>query len=73
MIKFSCSECGQAYRVSGEYAGKSVRCKRCRQINTIPQHEKDGLGSGNSLIAYDNLLRELAEDEKTAPALERDA
>lgn len=73
MIKFSCSECGQSYRVSDEYAGKRVRCKGCSQVNTIPQPESDTVGSGDSIAAYNNLLKELSEVEKTAPTVEIDA
>ncbi len=70
MIKFNCSECGQSYRVSDEYAGKRVRCKGCSQINTIPQAENETVGNGDSLAAYNNLLKELSKAEKNTPALE---
>jgi len=70
MIKFSCSECGQVYRVSDEYVGKRVRCKACSQVNTIPQPENEMLGNGDSILAYNNLLKELAKAEKAAAAVE---
>ena len=70
MIKFKCSECGQSYRVSDEYAGKRVRCKGCSQVNMIPQRENDTVGSGDSIAAYNNLLRELSKVEKNAPTIE---
>ena len=70
MIKFSCSNCSQAYRVSDEYAGKRVRCKSCNHINTIPQPEDDMVGSGDSIAAFNNLLQELSKVEKTAPTVE---
>ncbi len=70
MIKFSCSNCSQAYRVSDEYAGKRVRCKGCNHINTIPQPETDTAGSGDSIAAYNNLLQELLKAEKQAPTVE---
>ena len=39
MIKFDCTKCGHSYNVSEEYAGKRVRCKECKEINTIPSVE----------------------------------
>ena len=71
MIKFSCSKCGRSYRVSDEYGGKRVRCKGCSQVNTIPQPESENLGNGDSIAAYNNLLKELSKAEKTAPRSER--
>lgn len=70
MIKFNCSHCSQAYRVSDEYAGKRVRCKSCNHINTIPQPADDMVGSGDSIAAFNNLLQELSKAEKTAPTVE---
>ena len=29
MIKFSCSKCGQSYKVPNDYIGKTVKCKKC--------------------------------------------
>lgn len=73
MIRFSCSECSQSYRVSDDYAGKRVRCKGCNHINTIPQPENDATaGSGDSIAAYNNLLQELSKAEKNAPTVEID-
>ncbi|MHC4551756.1 MAG: MJ0042-type zinc finger domain-containing protein [Planctomycetota bacterium] len=70
MIKFSCSQCSQSYRVSDEYAGKRVRCKSCNHVNTIPQPVNETVGSGDSIAAYNNLLQELSKVEKTAPTVE---
>ena len=70
MIKFYCSQCAQSYRVSDEYAGKRVKCKNCNQVNTIPQAGDETVGSGDSIAAYNNLLKELSEAEKTAPTVE---
>ena len=69
-IKFKCSECGKSYRVSDKYAGKRVRCKGCSQVNTIPQPENDTVGRGDSIAAFNNLLRELSMAEKNTPTLE---
>ena len=70
MIKFRCSECDRVYRVSDGYAGKRVRCRMCSQVNTIPQLENETLGNGDSVSAYNDLLKELAKAEKDAPTLE---
>lgn len=70
MIKFTCSNCAQSYRVSDEYAGKRVRCKSCNHVNTIPTPESDVTGSGDSIAAYNNLLQELSKNEKQAPAVD---
>ncbi len=70
MINFCCSKCGQAYRVSDKYAGKRVKCKDCDQVNTIAQPENEMLGNGDSITAYNNLLKELAKAEKLEPAVE---
>jgi phage FluMu protein Com len=70
MIKFDCTKCGHSYNVSEEYAGKRVRCKECKEINTIPSVELDTDHSGDSLDAYNCLLQELSECEKNAPTTE---
>ena len=69
MIKFSCTDCGKAYRVPEEYAGKRVRCKGCQHVNTIPTPEVE-TNKEDSIAAYNNLLQELSKIEKTAPTLE---
>ena len=69
MIKFDCTKCGHSYNVSEEYAGKRVRCKECKEINTIPSVELE-TDSGDSLDAYNCLLQELLECEKKAPTIE---
>lgn len=72
MIKFSCTQCGNNYRVSDEYAGKRVKCKSCATVNVIPaaETEKSVIGSGDSIAAYNNLLQELLKYEQQAPPLE---
>ena len=72
MIKIRCSECHRVHRVSDRYAGKNVRCRMCSQVNTIPQPENETLGNGDSISAYNDLLRELAKAEKDAPTVEND-
>ena len=70
MIKFTCSSCAQSYRVPDQYAGKRVRCKSCKHINTIPGEETVTLDSGDSIAAYNSLLQELSKIEKQAPEVE---
>lgn len=72
MIKFSCTHCGHSYRIPDEYAGKRVKCKGCGTVNTIPavDTEKNVIGSGDSIAAYNSLLQELLKDEQQAPPLE---
>lgn len=73
MIKFTCSQCAQSYRVSDEYAGKRVRCKACNNVNTIPASKIEiatKTGSEDSITAYNNLLLELSKCEKQAPAVD---
>ena len=73
MIKFECTKCGHSYRVSDNYAGKRVRCKQCSTVNQIPSPENEKIGCGDSVAAYNQLLQELSQYEKTAPALDPNA
>lgn len=70
MIKFTCSNCAQSYRVSDEYAGKRVRCKACNHVNTIPTPEPEPVDKEDSITAYNNLLLELSKAEKQAPTVD---
>lgn len=80
MIVFKCSKCNHEYKVADEYAGKKARCKACEHINTIPRPAIKSKGpqtpfivsSGDSVAAYNNLLQELLQQEKTAPSFELD-
>ena len=36
MIQFKCTNCGQGFNVPDKYAGKRVKCKKCDQVNAIP-------------------------------------
>lgn len=36
MISFSCDNCGKAFSVSEEYAGRRARCKACGATVTVP-------------------------------------
>lgn len=78
MILFKCSKCSHEYKVADEHAGKKARCKSCEQVNTIPFPPVKSKGpqtpfivsSGDSVAAYNNLLQELLQQEKTAPSLD---
>lgn len=39
MIKFRCPSCSQKLGVPDEYAGKRVRCTRCKEATQVPQPE----------------------------------
>lgn len=39
MIKFHCPSCSQKLGVPDEYAGKRVRCTRCKEATQVPQPE----------------------------------
>ena len=70
MIKFDCSKCGHSYRVSDQYDGKRVRCRECTTINLISASEPEKVSCGDSIAAYNNLLRELLKCEQQAPTIE---
>lgn len=75
MITFKCSKCGHEYRVDDIHAGKKARCKSCENVNTIPAAAKPAAtgrvpGSGDTVAAYNSLLQELLQQEKTAPSVE---
>ncbi|MBM4076824.1 MAG: hypothetical protein FJ267_14440 [Planctomycetes bacterium] len=38
-INFECSNCGKAYRLSDELAGKKARCKACDAVIVIPSND----------------------------------
>ena len=73
MIKFNCTSCEQAYRVSDTYSGKKVRCKSCKSINVIPSPETQKAGCGDSIAAYNDLLKELLKAEKHSPTVEMES
>ncbi len=41
MIRFSCSNCGAAFKVKDEHAGKRVKCPKCATANTVPAADDD--------------------------------
>ena len=40
MISFSCSRCGQKFKVKDEYAGRSSTCPACKQAVVVPQPDR---------------------------------
>ena len=37
MIPFTCSQCGTTYDVDEELAGKTIRCRQCREYGKVPR------------------------------------
>lgn len=70
MIRFSCSKCNHGYRVPDEYAGKKAFCKKCKNVNVIPELEPEfDFSSENfdSGAEYHEVFQELLKWEKVAP------
>jgi hypothetical protein len=75
LIQFSCTKCKHEYRVPDEYAGKKARCKKCENVNVIPDlqpvadfsHE-----SYDSGAEFHDVFEELLRWEKQAPPAEVD-
>jgi len=40
-IPFTCAKCGTKMTVKAALAGKKVRCKSCREVNTVPTPEEE--------------------------------
>jgi len=45
MIKFHCNKCGKGIKAPDKYAGKKVKCPKCKSSNLLP--------SGDDLQAYE--------------------
>ena len=81
VIQFSCSKCNHEYRVPDEYAGKKARCKKCKNVNLIPESmvaassavgmtfdsENFDYDSFDSGAEYLDAFQELLKWEKQAP------
>ncbi len=65
MITFACKKCGSTYKLSDEYAGKRVRCKKCSHVIEI----KAAAAVDESMPDFDSLFTALAEEERSAPTL----
>lgn len=73
MIQFSCSECSHEYRVPDEYAGKKARCKKCRNVNLIPDLQpvvEFSTECCDSGAEFHDAFQELLRWEKQAPPAE---
>jgi hypothetical protein len=77
MIQVKCEKCEYTYNVDEIHAGKSIRCKQCGDITTVPfspgmsfgyfsnvQYKADGMTPD-----FDELFAALAHEELTAPPL----
>ena len=42
MIHFSCPKCGKKYAAPPKFAGKTVRCRSCRQKLELPRTAATG-------------------------------
>ncbi len=78
MIEFNCEKCECFYKVNDDYSGKSVRCKKCGHVMTVPMpaalpfgyigdivYEDDGMTPN-----FDELFMALSREEREAPTLE---
>ena len=78
MIQFKCTNCGQSFNVPDKYAGKRVKCKKCEQVNAIPNPTSEGktVSSSEMDMSLDfmeenvDALRALLKHEKEAPPME---
>ncbi|MBC8379868.1 MAG: zinc-ribbon domain-containing protein [Planctomycetes bacterium] len=65
MISFACENCSSAYKLSDEYAGKRVRCKKCDHVILV----KAPAAVEGSMPDFHSLFSALAEEERSAPTL----
>ncbi len=75
MIQFCCSKCNHEYRVPEEYAGKRARCKKCKNVNVIPDLQPVADFSSenyDSGAEFRNVFEELLKWERQAPPAEVD-
>jgi hypothetical protein len=73
VIQFSCTKCDHEYRVPGEYGGKKARCKKCKNVNVIPEHRPIadfGSECYDSGAEFHEVFRELLKWERQAPAVD---
>ena len=66
MLEFECEKCGNHFKLSDEYAGRHVGCKKCGHVflvGKIPLVDEN-------MPDFDSLFTALAEEERRAPALE---
>ena len=53
MLELTCWACGWDGRVPDHYAGMSVRCKRCRTVNAVPDPATQEVYVADLLAAID--------------------
>ena len=66
MLEFECAKCGSHYKLSDEYAGKRVGCRKCGHVFLVEQTPP----IDKSMPDFDSLFTALAEEERQAPTLE---
>jgi predicted Zn finger-like uncharacterized protein len=76
-ITAKCDECGTAYRVKDEAAGKSMRCKTCGETFSVPRQAASGGSTKKPKPAADDDdflsgLRAAASSERNAARAEDD-
>ncbi|MHC5061559.1 MAG: TFIIB-type zinc ribbon-containing protein [Planctomycetota bacterium] len=71
MIKYKCSKCGLQLTISAEHAGKRVRCKKCHQIDVVPQAPPvSGANTPQEFMEqHSQIFEALLKHEKEAPAI----
>ncbi len=54
MIKFQCPHCDKHLGAGSDYAGKTVKCKRCQQPITVPLHANEARpkAAGSEVIKF---------------------
>lgn len=70
MIQFSC-ECGQKLKVDDKYAGKKIRCPKCKAVAMVPSEEEDFAQAVSASAATQRMRSPDSEeyDFKTLPKL----
>ncbi len=71
MINFHCTKCNAAYRVDDKFAGKKVRCSKCKEINIISSPETDtNMDIEDVEKDYLDTFQQLLKWERQAPPAE---
>lgn len=77
MIEFNCEKCDCFYKVEETLSGKTVRCKKCQHVMTVPsiqgisiEYVPDIAFKADGITPdFDELFAALAQEELTAPSL----
>ena len=71
VITFQCKKCNAAYRVSDKFAGKKVRCSKCKEINIISTPKTGtNLDIEDAENDYLDTFQQLLKWEQQAPPAE---